>query len=207
MKSNRWNQLFVLAFCVFLFLNSNACASKELKESAPVLPAVENSPLFGDVNAPVKIVEFTDFECHFCGQVQPVLQQVLQTHPKEVSLVFKSFPLVMHPHAYTAHLAVMCANEQGKFWEYRNTLFQNQRALKRVDLVAYAAQQGLNLEAFTQCLDEEKYASKIEADFNEGVRTGVMGTPTFFINGRPISGAQSFAAFEQLIQQALAERS
>ncbi len=207
MKSSFCNQSFVFAFCMFLLLNSIACAGKELEKSPPVLPAIENSPIFGDVNAPVKIVEFTDFECHFCGQVQPALRQVLQIHPKEVSLVFKSFPLAMHRHAHTAHLAAMCANEQGKFWEYRNTLFQNQRALKRVDLVAYATQLDLNLEAFTQCLDEEKYASKIEADFNEGVRAGVMGTPTFFINGKPISGAQPFAAFEQIIQQALAERS
>lgn len=196
--------IFMLA--TFILLTSGAAAN-EADETQPVLPAVGNSPVFGDIKAPVQIIEFTDFECHFCGQVQPALQQVLETYPAQVSLVFKNFPLNMHRHAQTAHLAAMCAHEQGKFWEYRNVLFQNQRALKRADLLAYAKNFDLDLNSFTQCLDEERYASKIEEDQKEGMRAGVMGTPMFFVNGEVISGAVPFSIFEQQIQQALADRS
>ena len=189
----------------FLLFNVLACASKT--DTAPGSSIPLGSPIRGDVNAPVKIIEFTDFECHFCGQVQPALLKALQTYPTQVSLVFKNFPLSMHRHAHMAHMAAMCANEQDKFWEYRNILFKNQGALKHVDLVGYAAQLNLNVETFTKCLDEEKYASKIEEDFHEGIHKGVQGTPTFFINGKSFSGAQPYAAFEQSIKQALAEHS
>lgn len=181
-----------------------AAASKSTNQGTQT---IQDSPIFGDVNAPVKIVEFTDFECHFCGLVQPALQQVLRTYPTQVSLTFKSFPLGMHRHARTAHMAAMCADEQAKFWEYRNKLFQNQRALERSDLTRYAKDLDLDLETFSQCIDEEKYAAKIEADMSEGIHSGVMGTPAFFVNGESFSGAQPFEAFDGLIKKKLSERS
>ena len=196
--------IFILV--TFVLLTSWAAAN-ESDETQPVLPTVGNSPVFGNVKAPVQIIEFTDFECHFCGQVQPALQQALKTYPTQVNLVFKNFPLSMHPHAHTAHLAAMCAHEQGKFWGYRNVLFQNQGALKRGDLLAYAKNLNLDSESFAKCLDEEKYTSKIEKDQNEGMRAGVMGTPMFFINGEAISGAIPFSEFQQLIDRKLAEKS
>lgn len=206
MKSGYRGRIFLLAFWMLLMLGSVSCAS-EAKQPHSGSPPLEESPVFGNANAPVKIVEFTDFECPFCGEAQPALQEVLRAYPNQVSLIFKNFPLSMHRHAHTAHLAAMCAYEQGKFWEYRNILFQNQRALKRTDLVTYAERLGLHLEPFGQCLDEEKYALKIEQDFNEGIRRGVMGTPTFLINGKPFSGPRTFAGFRRSIEEALAERS
>ncbi len=197
---------FAFGCCLAMTLMMTVCLAEEAQE-APVLPTVEGSPLLGDVHAPVQIIEFTDFECHFCGQVQPALQQTLKTYPTQVNLVFKNFPLSMHRHAHTAHLAAMCAHEQGKFWEYRNVLFQNQSALKRGDLLTYAKNLNLDSESFAKCLDEEKYTSKIEEDQNEGMRAGVMGTPTFFINGEAISGAVPFSTFQELIERKLAEKS
>ena len=197
--------IFILA-SFFLFA-SRLTMADETDETQPVLPTVGNSPVFGDVQAPVQIIEFTDFECHFCGQAQPPLQQTLKTYSTQVSLVFKNFPLSMHRHAHTAHLAAMCAHEQGKFWEYRNVLFQNQQALKRSDLLSYAKNLNLDSESFAKCLDEEKYASKIEEDQNEGIRAGVMGTPMFFVNGEMLSGAVPFSEFQQLIDRKLAEKS
>lgn len=194
--------LSIMISCLGFFGCAAANKSNHLTTHAR---AVDNSPVYGSKNAAVKIVEFTDFECHFCGMVQPALQQALKTYPTQVSLTFKSFPLTMHRHAHMAHMAAMCANEQGRFWEYRNKLFQNQRALERNNLNRYATELGLNLETFSQCIDEEKYADKIEADLSEGLRSGVMGTPTFFVNGKELSGAQPFEAFQEVIEQSLAE--
>ena len=157
----------------------------------------------GSKTAPVTIVEFTDFECPFCGAVQPALQQVLQQYPNQVRLVFKNYPLQFHRNAKRAHLAAMCAEEHGKFWEYRNHLFQNQRALQKSDLLRYAEGLGLNLDSFQRCLEEEKYLPRIQEDFKEGLQLGVHGTPAFFINGRLFSGAQPFPAFQEAIEDEL----
>ncbi len=198
---------FVIFALVMLVLFSVSVVAEESDQTQVVLPKAGNSPIYGDPKAPVQIIEFTDFECHFCGQVQPALQEALKTYPTQVSLVFKNFPLSMHRHAHTAHLAAMCAQDQGKFWEYRNMLFQNQQALKRGDLLTYAKNLELDSESFTKCLDEEKYASKIEEDQKEGIRAGVMGTPMFFVNGEVLSGAAPFPMFQQVIENKLAEKS
>lgn len=159
--------------------------------------------IYGRSDAPIQIVEFTDFECYFCGQAQPALQKILAQYPNEVALVFKNFPLSMHRHARLAHDAAMCANEQDKYWDYRNLLFQNQRAFKRNHLIAYASETDLDMEQFTACLDQEKYGDQIDADLNEGYRSGVQGTPTFVINGKMISGAVPFETFQQIIEAEL----
>lgn len=185
-------------FILFLFLSVFAFQVAG-EEDAPSGGEI----IYGRSDAPVRIVEFTDFECHFCGQVQPALQKILAQYPNEVALVFKNFPLLMHRHAKLAHHAAMCANEQGKYWDYRNLLFQNQRALKRDHLIAYASETGLDMEPFTGCLDQEKYADQIDADLEEGYRSGVQGTPTFVINGKMISGAVPFETFQQIVEAEL----
>ena len=197
----KWLSLF---FMVVLLLGISSYAyAKENSVSVDI----ENSPFYGKADAPVTIVEFTDFECHFCGRVQPALKKVLETYPNEVKLVFKNFPLSFHQHAREAHLAAMCAEESGKFWDYRNMLFSHQQALKREDLISYAKELGLKETSFAQCLDSEKYGSKVEKDFQDGVEVGVMGTPTFFINGKRTSGAIPFEEFDQLVKKALEKKS
>ncbi|MBI4368178.1 MAG: DsbA family protein [Candidatus Omnitrophica bacterium] len=182
--------LAVLVFCFFAF--SRAAGASSVKGLA-----------YGDPKAPITIVEYTDFECPFCGSVQPALQEVLRQYPGQVRLVFRNFPLPMHRHARQAHTAAMCANEQGKFWEYRNHLFQNQRALEREKLVGYAKKFGLSAEKFESCMDENRYQSTIDQDIEEGLAAGVQGTPAFLINGKLLTGAQPFLAFQRIIEKEL----
>ncbi len=157
----------------------------------------------GPKDAPVSVIEFSDFQCPFCAKVSPTIHQVLKQYPGQVKWVFKHFPLGFHPDAPLAHEASLAAGAQGKFWEMHDLLFSNQRALKREDLIKYAKQLGLDLDRFLDALDSGKYRTIVEQDKAEGARLGVRGTPTFFINGRRLVGAQPFSAFASLIEKEL----
>lgn len=118
-------------------------------------------------------------------------------------IVFRDYPLPNHPQAQPAAEAAQCANDQGKFWEYHDKLFQNQRAMEPDNLKQYATDLGLNLEAFNECVDSRKYRADVQRDLQEGKKIGVTGTPAFFINGRFLSGAQPFENFKAVIDQEL----
>ena len=165
--------------------------------------SLDETPLQGNPDAPITLVEFSDFECPFCGRVQPTLQDIRARYEDKVRLAFKHFPLPFHRSARQAHLAALCADEQGKFWPYRAVLFQRQKDLSKTALIDYARELGLETELFQACLGEERYAAKLERDFEEASRLGVTGTPTFFLNGRRFSGAQPYRAFEQMIEEEL----
>lgn len=154
-------------------------------------------------NAPVTIVEYSDFECPFCGRAAPTVNGVLQKYGNKIKLVYKHFPLSFHPNAKPAALASECAAEQGKFGEYHDKLFENQTALSAANLKQYAVDLGLNVEQFNQCLDTAEYSSKVDAQFAEGSQFGVSGTPTFFINGQKLVGAQPTESFEAVIDPLL----
>jgi protein-disulfide isomerase len=160
-------------------------------------------PALGPPDAPVEIVEFSDFQCPYCQRVQPVLQKARATFGDRVHLVFKDFPLSIHPNAFAAAEAAQCARDQGRFWEYHDLLFANQQALSRDDLKRRAASLTLDTARFNTCLDEERFKYLVQADVDESQRYGVSSTPTFFINGRLLTGAQPFAAFEQIILEEL----
>lgn len=195
-------------FLACSLLSLSACAGKAEPDLVLRLPVqIKSSPSIGNPKAPVTIVEFTDFECPFCGRVQPTLIRVRKTYPDQVRLVFKNFPLSFHRNARQAHLAAMCADDQGKFWEYRNLLFVNQRALKKDNLLQYAAGLGLSPETFSDCLNREAHAKRIEDDFKEAVNLGIQGTPAFLINGRMFTGAQPFSSFQEVIEEELAQSS
>lgn len=163
----------------------------------------EDEPSKGPVDAPILLVEYSDYECPYCGRAQPAVQQVLRTYGDRVRLVFRDFPLKMHRNASAAAQAGLCAQEQGRFWEYHDTLFAHQRQLRPDDLRRYAANLQLDTAAFDACLESDRYATAIDADLASGEQHGVSGTPAFFINGRRLSGAQPFAAFQQLIDDEL----
>jgi protein-disulfide isomerase len=165
--------------------------------------SIEESPVRGPLDAPVTFIEVTDFECPFCSRVQPVLQRLREKYQNQVRFSFKHFPLPMHGRAKEAHLSALCAEEQGKFWEYRDRLFRYQNDLSLMALVAHANQLGLDIKSFQSCLDEKRYVSRIAEDLEEMIRLGVSGTPTFFINGQRISGAQPYSVFERVIEQEL----
>ncbi len=156
-------------------------------------------PVKGAKTAPIQIVEYSDFQCPYCSRVNPTLAQVQETYGEKVAMVFRNYPLPMHKEAPRAGEAGYCAQDQGKFWEYHDVLFQNQRAQKDDDLKKYAAEVGLEAEAFATCLTSNKYADRVEADRKSGEMVGVSGTPAFFINGVFVNGARPFEAFAEVI--------
>jgi protein-disulfide isomerase len=146
-------------------------------------------PAVGPANAPVTIVEFSDFQCPFCQRIAPTLDQIVAKYGDKVRIVFRQFPLTIHQDAAKAAEASLCANEQGKFWELHNAMFKGQNALKVEELKASAASLGLDSDAFGKCLDSGRTAATVQNDLKEGSAAGVNGTPALFINGRSLTGA------------------
>ena len=161
-------------------------------------------PSIGAPSAPVTLIEFSDFQCPFCQRVAPTLKQVQKTYGDKVRVVWKDFPLTqIHPQAFKAGEAAHCAGDQGKFWEYHDRLFANQEALQPDDLKRHAADLGLDQTAFAACLDTSKYGERVRNGVAEGSRLGVNSTPTIYINGRVLSGAQPYEAFAAIIDEEL----
>lgn len=180
-----------------------------VQPTAAPQPAVEatvdDDPSRGPEDAAVTIIEFSDFQCPYCARFQQqTLPQILSEYGDRVRFVYRDFPLTsIHPNALKAAEASECADDQGKYWEYHDLLFQNQSALDEESLKAYAASLGVDTDAFNECLDSNKHMSEVRKDLEDGIAAGVQGTPAFFINGQLVSGAQPFAAFQSVIEAAL----
>jgi protein-disulfide isomerase len=189
-------------------LKSKAKVSVYLSPPPPFRAAVSiDGPTRGSAGAPVTIVEFEDFQCPFCKKAQDTLEQVLVRYKDKVRMVHRDFPLQpLHPASWKAHEAGRCAEEQRKFWEYRNSLYRNAPAANLEQLNNYASQVGMNLPDFKKCLDSGKFRSVVQKDVDEGDRLGVEGTPAFFINGRRLSGAQPENEFARIIDEELSKR-
>ncbi len=160
----------------------------------------------GDVNSPVTVVEFTDFQCSACGGMYPIVEEVLKSYGPRVHFVMRNFPLTtVHPNAYNAALAAQAAKAQGKFWEYIDLLFKNQGTLDRDSLKKYASQVGLDRKQFDVDFDSAKYDPVLRRDIEDGEGYGVEATPTFFINGvilTEYSGEGLRAAIEKAFARA-----
>ncbi|AKQ66869.1 Periplasmic thiol:disulfide interchange protein DsbA [Myxococcus hansupus] len=188
-----------------------ANAPKAAEGAAPGAPAeppvqkvdVGNAPVKGEKNAPITIVAFSDFECPFCSRVVPTLKQLEDQYGAKIKVAFKNQPLPFHANAKPAAAAALAAHEQGKFWEYHDKLFANQRALDRASLEKYAQELGLNMDKFKAAMDQGKFNAQIEADMAQASSLGANGTPTFFINGRTLIGAQPVDAFKRVIDEEL----
>jgi len=166
--------------------------------------SVAGEPFKGPQKAPVTIVKFEDFQCPFCKQVQPTFNELLSRYDGKVRLVHKDLPLEsLHPQARQAAEAARCAYEQGKFWEYHDKLYANAPQASADDLKSYAKEVVLNGDSFDRCFVSRRYKAVVQQDLNEGARLGLTGTPTFFINGREISGNQPLEAFEAIIDEEL----
>lgn len=148
----------------------------------------------------LEVVEFSDFECPYCGQALPVLDSLLQRHGDEVRLVFRHYPLSMHRYAFRAAEASVEADEQGAFWEYHDLLFAHQDRLTDVDLVGYADSLGLDSDAFAKALVNETHAATVQEDVIMGRTLAVTGTPTFFLNGYRLVGPPPLWVFEEAIR-------
>ncbi|HYX91450.1 MAG TPA: thioredoxin domain-containing protein, partial [Myxococcaceae bacterium] len=144
-----------------------------------------------------------DFQCPFCSRAAGTVGQVLENYPGKVRVVFRHFPLEFHKQAPKAAEAAMCAQEQGKFWEYHDLLFKNQDKLMPEDLKQHAQALGMDMAKFDQCFSSGKYAEVVKKDMEAGQKAGVTGTPAFFINGMMISGAQPIDEFKRLIDAEL----
>jgi len=169
--------------------------------------ATANSPARGPENAPVQIVEFSDFQCPFCLRADPTVRQVLATYGDRVRLVYRHFPLPNHPNARPAAEAAVCAADQKKFWEFHDRLFADQGRLSTEDLKKRAAELGMDMAKFDACVDSRASKARVDADVKDGTEAGVNGTPAFFVNGRMLSGAQPYEAFKRLIDEELALKS
>jgi protein-disulfide isomerase len=145
----------------------------------------------GSPDAPIMLLEYGDYECPFCGQAQPIMKAIQERLGDSLCFAFRHFPLAnVHPHAEHAAEAAEAAGAQGKFWEMHDTLFENQQALEDEFLAEYAAALGLDEERLIREVTSEAYAQRIREDFKNGVRGGVNGTPSFFINGERYDGAR-----------------
>jgi protein-disulfide isomerase len=190
----------------FKTLRSKAKVTSYLK-SPPIFRAdvaVNGAPFKGTERAAVTIVKFEDFQCPYCKTVQSTYQELLKRYNGKVRLVHKDLPLdAIHPQARQAAEAARCAGDQGKFWEYHDTLYANSPKAAVEELKAYAKQVGINVASFEQCFTSGKYKGLVQRDLSEGAQLGLTGTPTFFINGREMSGAQPVEAFTAVIDEEL----
>src|SRR5712691_2465349 len=167
--------------------------------------AYDPARLRGDPKAPVVIVEFSDFQCPYCQSVEPTLKKLLAKYEGRVSLVYRDLPLrEIHPQAQLAAEASRCAGEQGKFWEYHDSLFENQDKLNREGLLQQARKLKFDEKQFDSCLSSGKYKPQIEQERQLGLEAGVTGTPGFFINENLLTGNLPQESFEKFIHEALA---
>jgi protein-disulfide isomerase len=161
-------------------------------------------PSLGAKDAPITMVEFGDFQCPFCRASEKSVNEVRAKYGNKLRIVYMDFPLGIHEHAMDAANAARCAGEQDKFWQYHDAMFADQSKLAPADLKASAAKLGLDKKKFDACLDKAKYQPQIQQDMAEATKLGVSGTPTFFINGRELSGAQPARKFEDIIDDEMA---
>ena len=168
--------------------------------------AKADRPTKGPENAPIEMIEFSDFQCPYCESAFPTINQVLNTYGDRIHFTYRHYPLAIHPRARPAAEASQCAAEQGKFWPFHDKLFGDQSRLSDEDFRQDAAQLGLDTKQFNACVDSHKYKAEVDVDIHAGDEAGVSGTPAFYINGRMLSGAQPFEAFKRLIDEELAQR-
>jgi protein-disulfide isomerase len=166
----------------------------------------ERDHVRGPRAAPVTLVEYGDYECPYCGQAYYVMKDLERRAGNQMRFVFRNFPLTtVHPHAERAAEAAEAAGAQGKFWEMHDLLFENQQALKDQDLMEYATIVGLDIPRFVREMREGRYLNRIREDFLSGARSGVNGTPTFFINGLRHDGSWALATMMAAIEDAARE--
>lgn len=201
-------------------LRSDLVAVRKLLESRPPSPAppplprgpdpqktysfpIGDSPVRGPADAWVTVVAISDFECPFCDKVNGTLREIEQSYGREVRLVFKNNPLIIHQRAMPAAIAALCAHRQQKFWPMHDRIFANQRALGEEDITGYAKALGLRMDVFAKCQQSPDAKRRVEEDIAQATRLGARGTPAFFINGRFLSGAQQLPVFKALIDEEL----
>jgi protein-disulfide isomerase len=165
---------------------------------------IAGAPVRGNPDAPVTIVEFSDFHCPFCRRAHPVIQQLLAKYGDRVRLVYKDMPLDnLHPNARAASEAGLCAAAQGKFWEFHDKLFASEPDASATTLNRIAQEVGIEVAPFEACYKERRFKAQVDSSVQDGTRLGVTGTPTFFINGRNLTGALPLESFAKVVDEEL----
>jgi protein-disulfide isomerase len=185
----------------------SGAATGSLDHGAAVIPVTKADPQWGNADAPVTIVEISDFECPFCSRVNPTMKQIKETYgPEQVRIVWKHQPLPFHKAARPAHEAAATVHALGgDFWKFHDQAFANQKALTEENLVKWAVEAGVDRAKFEEAFKAKKFASKVDEDMALARKIGATGTPAFRINGVTLSGAQPFPKFKEIIDQQLAE--
>ncbi len=164
----------------------------------------EGDPAKGPDDAPVTIVEFADFRCSYCGRFHgQTLAPLLETYGDNVRFVYRDYP-ILGPDSVTGALAGECAADQGVFWEFHDLVYANQQDLSMDAFTTYATDLGMDVDAFIACIDAEETTARVQRDYSAGQELGVSGTPTFFVNGRMLVGAQPYDVFADYIDEELA---
>ena len=186
---------------------SDLIASSDLSSSdtPEASQYVDDDPSIGPADAPVVIVEFSDFNCSYCKRFHDTtLQPLLDQYQGQIQFVYRDFAILGQT-SVTSAMAAECADDQGKFWEYHDLLFANQPNFDRDSLIQYANELSLDTEQFTSCFDDQTYLEDVRADSTAAQEIGAQGTPAFLINGQFVSGAQPYDAFVQIIDSELAK--
>ena len=166
--------------------------------------ATQGHPSQGDADAPVTLVEFSDFECPYCLAMFSTLRTLRREYPGKIRVVFRQFPLNdIHPHAQKAAEASLCAADQGKFWELHDAMFEDQGSLEVSDLENRAESLGLDVTQFRNCVSDARHAGRVQEDKAAGTAAGVMGTPALFVNGRPLLGSVPYEQITKLVDEEL----
>ncbi len=189
---------------IFDLLNmSEALQERPAKEPTKVNVTADDSPYIGPKNASVVIIEFSDYQCPFCKRFYEQTQsKILKAYGNKIKFVFRDFPI--HPLSMNASLAADCAGEQGRYFKYHNLLFANVNEWSKTgNFSKYAEELDLNMTEFNSCFTSQKYINKVKQDKQAGIKAGVRGTPTFFINGILLSGNQPYSAFKTIIDSEL----
>jgi len=187
-----------------LGLGASPPAAAPRPERVYNIPAGD-SPFKGPANAPVLLVEFSDFQCSFCAQVPSLVDQVLKVYPTEVKFVYKQFPITTHQYGMSAARAALAAHRQGKFWEMHDKLFENQNALQPDRVKEYARQIGLDVARFEKDLASVEVQRQIDEESKLADQSEVAGTPTLFVNGRRVEN-RSFESIKSMIQDSLQKK-
>ena len=187
--------------------NTNTAVAAPTVPTEPVdIQVAKDDWIRGNKNAKVTLMEFSDFQCPYCEQFNPTVDQVRKDYPDTVRIVYKHYPLTsIHPMAQKAAEAAECAGDQKKFWEMHDKLFANQTTLSVDNYKAWAKELGLNQSKFNKCLDDNTKAAKVAADQKYGDSVGVTGTPTSFVNGYAVQGAQGYDVVKAKIDAELAK--
>jgi len=196
----------IIAGSIIFYTQSQKVQQKSAGEPTEKFTIAESDHIKGDPDAPVTLIEYSDFQCPFCAAFHPTIKKVLDDNPGKVRWVYRHFPLdQIHQNARPAAEASECSAEQGKFWEFADLLFENQEKLGENFYKELAARVGINQSQFNECLFSRKYKDKVETDLEEGIKVGVKRTPGSFVNGELVSGAVPYETLKTAVEKALAE--